>query len=506
MANTETPSASVDLKEIGLIFVHEYYTIVNQDPTRLHCFYDKNSIMSHGTEGRDATYCEGRQASEIHSHIVDLGYEDCRVLVRSVDSHKSLNGGIMIQVLGEMSNQGGRGPSQRFAQTFFLAEQPNGYYVLNDIFRYLNDYNDEVEAEAEHDPTEDVEALAVVPPEPAAPVEEVVPVVEAEIPVEEVTIIPAPVEVPEPVQPVEAPAAEEEKAAPETKEVVEEKKAPVEEKKPVEKKYENKRHDKKSKSDRKESKKDDNKEAKEAKKEAAKHAEPAEKPKSEPVDTNETTFVNDAPAAPIVTPSAPVAPAEPAKPKTWANMAASNSAGWGVHAAPVKGESIIVLAPSPTPSPKPQAPQANVSRTRPQSQGQRSNGREDVLGIYVKNVTERMTLEHLREAFGKFGAVKNVEFTPRNRNCAYVDFETADAVQAALKQSKVEVGSEVVSAEERRPAAPSGGRPSHYQNGSGSNGHQGPHSGHRGGRSTRGGYDRKSIQKPEKAAPTVAVN
>ncbi|KAF9363635.1 hypothetical protein BGX34_003677 [Mortierella sp. NVP85] len=492
MANNETPSAPVDLKEIGLIFVHEYYTIVNQDPSRLHCFYDKNSIMSHGTEGRD----------EIHAHIVDLGYEDCRVLVRSVDSHKSLNGGIMIQVLGEMSNQGG--PSQRFVQTFFLAEQPNGYYVLNDIFRYLKDYNDEVEAEAEHDPAEDVEALAVVPPEPAAPVEEVVPVVEAEIPVEEVTIVPVPVEVPEPVQPTEAPAAEEEKTVPETKEVVEEKKAPVEEKKPAEKKYENKRHDKKSKSDRKESKKDDNKEAKEAKKEAAKHAEPAEKPKSEPVDTVETTFVNDTPAAPIETPSAPVAPAEPAKPKTWANMAASNSAGWGAHAAPVKGASINVLVPSPTPSPKPQASQANVSRTRPQSHGQRPNGREDVLGIFVKNVTERMTLEHLREAFGKFGTVKNVEFT--RKNCAYVDFETVDAVQAALKQGKVDVGSEVVSAEERRPAGPSGSRPSHYQNGSGSNGHQGPHSGHRGGRSTRGGYDRKSIQKPEKAAPTVAVN
>ncbi len=49
-------------------------------------------------------------------------------------------------MLGELSNNGGAW--RKFAQTFFLAEQPNGYYVLNDIFRYLKD-EDEIEAEAE---------------------------------------------------------------------------------------------------------------------------------------------------------------------------------------------------------------------------------------------------------------------------------------------------------------------------------------------------------------------
>ena len=70
------------------------------------------------------------------------------MLVSNVDSQASLNGGIIVQVLGEMSNKGGA--CHKFAQTFFLAEQPNGYYVLNDIFRFLkedidNDYDDEQE-------------------------------------------------------------------------------------------------------------------------------------------------------------------------------------------------------------------------------------------------------------------------------------------------------------------------------------------------------------------------
>ena len=74
---------------------------------------------------------------EIHERILDLEFQDCRVLVSNVDSQASLSGGIIVQVLGEMSNKGSA--SHKFAQTFFLAEQPNGYYVLNDIFRFLKE-------------------------------------------------------------------------------------------------------------------------------------------------------------------------------------------------------------------------------------------------------------------------------------------------------------------------------------------------------------------------------
>ena len=54
-----------------------------------------------------------------------------------MDSQVSANDGILIQVLGEMCNM--NAPVQKFSQTFFLAPQPNGYYVLNDIFRCLKD-------------------------------------------------------------------------------------------------------------------------------------------------------------------------------------------------------------------------------------------------------------------------------------------------------------------------------------------------------------------------------
>lgn len=48
-----------------------------------------------------------------------------------------------MQVIGEMSNKSA--PHRKFVQTFVLAEQPNGYFVLNDIFRYINEEEDEEE-------------------------------------------------------------------------------------------------------------------------------------------------------------------------------------------------------------------------------------------------------------------------------------------------------------------------------------------------------------------------
>lgn len=74
---------------------------------------------------------------EIRKKIEELGFDDCKVLVTQVDSQVSAGNGILVQVLGEMCNRDA--PLQKFSQTFFLAPQPNGYYVLNDIFRFLKE-------------------------------------------------------------------------------------------------------------------------------------------------------------------------------------------------------------------------------------------------------------------------------------------------------------------------------------------------------------------------------
>ncbi|KAJ2989575.1 hypothetical protein NUW54_g8741 [Trametes sanguinea] len=130
-----TNNSAVNPSEVGWQFVPQYYTFVNKHPNRLHCFYNKSSTFIHGTEGEDGKPCFGQQ--EIHNKITSIGFQDCKVFIHSVDAQSSANGGIIIQVIGEMSNKGEAW--RKFVQTFFLAEQPNGYFVLNDIFRFLKE-------------------------------------------------------------------------------------------------------------------------------------------------------------------------------------------------------------------------------------------------------------------------------------------------------------------------------------------------------------------------------
>jgi hypothetical protein len=99
-----------------------------------------------------------RQA--ISEKIKSLDFSDCKVRVLNVDSQASFNN-IVVQVIGEMSNKSE--PHHKFVQTFVLAEQPNGYFVLNDIFRYLSDDEDEI---VDDEPTQ-AEVPAEEAPTPA---------------------------------------------------------------------------------------------------------------------------------------------------------------------------------------------------------------------------------------------------------------------------------------------------------------------------------------------------
>ena len=76
----------------------------------------------------------------INERIKELDIQDCKVRVSNVDSQESFKN-IVVQVIGEMSNKAA--PHRKFVQTFVLAEQPNGYFVLNDIFRYINEDEEE---------------------------------------------------------------------------------------------------------------------------------------------------------------------------------------------------------------------------------------------------------------------------------------------------------------------------------------------------------------------------
>jgi hypothetical protein len=67
----------------------------------------------------------------------------------------------VIQVIGETSNKAG--DPKKFVQTFVLAQQPSGYFVLNDILRFIDEERDEEPAEPFEQEAPAVEAEAPVP-------------------------------------------------------------------------------------------------------------------------------------------------------------------------------------------------------------------------------------------------------------------------------------------------------------------------------------------------------
>ncbi|XP_013391571.1 ras GTPase-activating protein-binding protein 2-like isoform X1 [Lingula anatina] len=140
----ETPSPQC----VGREFVRQYYTLLHEAPSYLHRFYSHNSSFVHGgveKPGEEQPPVMGQ--GEIHKKIMSLNFRDCHAKIRQVDSQATVGSAVVVQVTGELSNNGE--PMRRFMQTFVLAPQsPKKYYVHNDIFRY----QDEVFHDDDNDP------------------------------------------------------------------------------------------------------------------------------------------------------------------------------------------------------------------------------------------------------------------------------------------------------------------------------------------------------------------
>ncbi|KAI5122099.1 hypothetical protein M0805_002221 [Coniferiporia weirii] len=425
------PSASAPASniphEVGWQFVPQYYTFINKHPHRLHCFYKKNSTFIHGTEGEDGHPYHGQQ--EIHQKITQIGFQDCKVFIHSVDAHASADNGIIVQVIGEMSNRGEAW--RKFVQTFFLAEQPGGYFVLNDIFRYLKEESveDEEVTELEEQQVESVSIPVPVEhqpePEPAPPVNIPAP---APVPVEQIPEpIPEPVREPSPV-PVEEPAKPQPnglhpaKAEKEPEPIVE----PPTEPEPVP------------------------------------EPEPVREPTPTPAPVAAQPSPSPAPAvaqpspAPAVAQPAPIPvhvpaqPAAPPVPKTWANLAATNPKKWGSAVAQEsRGMSVEVVAPSPPPPAPRSGAQTPVSTPglgagRGAHHGPKG-GREahpayqqamavTTPHVFVKGVVDPLTDEQLKALLLKYGKINNIEYV-RTRACAFVEYEELESAKRAIVAS-----------------------------------------------------------------------
>ncbi|CAK7208291.1 hypothetical protein SBRCBS47491_000042 [Sporothrix bragantina] len=461
--NGTNHNESLSKDEVGWYFVEQYYTTLSKSPNRLHLFYGKTSQLVHDTEAEVAAVSVGRQS--IQDRITELNFQDCKVRISNVDSQASLDN-ILVQVIGEISNKSE--DSRKFVQTFVLAEQKTGYFVLNDIFRYIKEEEEEATeavaaapaeeekpAEAEETKAEDAssvkaeEVAATKAQLDAAVVDkklEEVSASAAKAPATPAVATPAEPAVPKavvPAVPAKAPVATPAKAP-------------------------------------------------EPEKAAQEVSEEEEKINELPKEPVPTPAVAPAAAAPTAAP-APVpaaAPAEPEKPKgppkpmTWASRAAAAagpaarpvvmpkpaaaaaaapaSPATSAAAAPAKPAAAAAVAPA---AAKPAETDANKDsgsewqtagadskrQNRPQSISGPAQEKDSSLG-YIKYVTDKVDEATLRSHLETFGPVVYFDIS-RTKNCAFIEFASPAGYQAAVAANPHTVNGENIVVEPRRPKA-----------------------------------------------------
>lgn len=369
-------------------------------------------------------------------------------MVSNVDSQASIEGGILIQVLGEISNDGQE--SRKFAQTFCLAPQEKGYYVYNDIFRFLkedvdSEFGDDApietaasvhqsSAEAEpkvngtagketlfsHEVAAPQQAGAVAPAATSESVADTIPdahfngeVSNTVADIEKAAAAPAhdPVElkqevVPSPVQTPVAPVEEPEQAA-------------------------------------------------------------------------QTSAAVEAVAAP---PEKKEEASKPSAPMSWAARIAANA------------KAAVPALAKPAATPKPVAPKAAVvadANERKATPATNPKEADVTRSAFLKNISSKMTDEAIRSALKKFGEFKNVEIN-RSRSCGFVDFLEPSSCAAAIKHNRVVINGETFLVEERRrdvngKIGPKEKKYDQNKDSRGGDSTRGGRGGLRGGKSGRGG-------------------
>ncbi|CAN6874730.1 unnamed protein product [Brassica oleracea] len=119
--------------QVGSYFVEQYYQVLQQQPHLIHQFYSESSKMIR-VDGDSSDTAD--TLLHIHNMVMSLNFT--AIEVKTINSVESWEGGVLVAISGsvktkEFSNR------RSFMHTFFLAPQEKGYFVLNDIFQFIDE-------------------------------------------------------------------------------------------------------------------------------------------------------------------------------------------------------------------------------------------------------------------------------------------------------------------------------------------------------------------------------
>lgn len=119
--------------QIASYFVGQYYQVLQKKPEFVHQFYTDASTKIH-MDGNTRDTASGML--QIHKLVMSLDYHG--VEISTVYSLESWNGGVMVVITGAVHTKISNA-RRKFAQTLFLAPQEKGFFILNDIFHFIDD-------------------------------------------------------------------------------------------------------------------------------------------------------------------------------------------------------------------------------------------------------------------------------------------------------------------------------------------------------------------------------
>lgn len=126
-------SAQVTASQVGSYFVQQYYQVFQQQREYVHQFYNDSSSMMRvdGDISESAS-----DMMKIHEVLMSLNFTG--IEIKNINSLESWNGGVLVVVTGSVKSRD-FSYWRKFVQTFFLAPQDKGYFVLNDMFHFADE-------------------------------------------------------------------------------------------------------------------------------------------------------------------------------------------------------------------------------------------------------------------------------------------------------------------------------------------------------------------------------
>lgn len=156
MAQAATTRRKPTPAKVARSFVKQYFGLLCEKPQELFRFYKDDSRFTRSDGPEVVAAAVGKEA--INKKIASFDFSNVVVGQNlTVDHQASQGGGVLVVVVGRMSI--GTSYLRPFTQTFFLAPQADGYYVLNDSFRFIPDA-EPTEAPAQPEPEADAAAAA----------------------------------------------------------------------------------------------------------------------------------------------------------------------------------------------------------------------------------------------------------------------------------------------------------------------------------------------------------